>query len=215
LGRRPAGGQGWLLRDVSFEVYAGDRIAVAGPSGAGKSLLLRAMSLLDPLDEGEVLWNGRPISNRQVSRFRSQVVYLHQRPSLAEGSVEDALRSPFLLHVHRQQPFDRDCLLRWLAALGRDASFLAKWSGDLSGGEAQIVALLRALQLSPAVLLLDEPTAAMDATTTHAAEQLIERWTAEAADRRATVWVSHDPAQSAHAAQRVIKINNGRLVEEN
>ena len=202
------------MRGVSVEVHAGDRVAVTGSSGAGKTLLLRALSLLDPIDEGEVLWNDRPISNRQVNAFRSQIVYLHQRPSLPEGSVEDVLRSPFLLLVHRQQQFDRDRLLDWLTALGRDARFLTKWSGDLSGGEAQIVALLRAMQLDPAVLLLDEPTAAMDATTRQAAERLVEDWVAEAADRRATVWVSHDPAQAGRAAQRVIKLGDGQLVEE-
>ncbi len=214
LGRRRADRQGWLLRGISVEVHAGDRVAVAGSSGAGKTLLLRAMSLLDPIDEGEVLWNDRPVANRQVNAFRSQVVYLHQRASLVEGSVEDVLRSPFLLYIHRQQQFDRDRVLDWLTALGRDAGFLSKWSGDLSGGEAQIVALLRVLQLDPAVLLLDEPTAAMDAATTHAAEQLVERWVADAANRRATVWVSHDAQKADRAAQRVIKLSDGQLVEE-
>src|SRR5262245_53862546 len=144
VGRRRPGGDGWLLEDASLALRPGDRLALVGPTGGGKTLLLRALALLDPLDAGTVCWQGEPVPNSGVPAFRRQVIYLHQRPALFEGTVEDNLRQPFALRVHRGERFDPARVASLLAALGRDASFLAKRQGDLSGGEAQITALLRA-----------------------------------------------------------------------
>ena len=83
-----------------------------------------------------------------------------------------------------------------LTHLGRDESFLDKPVGELSGGESQLVALLRAVQLDPKVLLLDEPTASLDAEATAAVETLVADWQAESAGARAVVWVSHDTGQA-------------------
>ena len=124
ISRRHPKGEGWLLRDVSIGIRPGDRWAVLGPSGAGKTLLLRALALLDPLDEGVIHWKGRPIPNQAVPAFRSAVVYLHQRPALLEGSVEANLRAPFTLQAHRRGRFDRSRIVALLNHLGRDASFL-------------------------------------------------------------------------------------------
>jgi putative ABC transport system ATP-binding protein len=152
---------------------------VLGPSGAGKAVLLRALALLDLLDEGVILWGGQAIRCEAVPSFRSTVLYLHQRPTLFEGAVEANLRHPFSLKVHRNRRYDRDRIVNLLEQLGRDTSFLEKSHRDLSGGEAQIVALLRALQLDPTVLLLDEPTASLDRETASVIEDLLKRWHAE------------------------------------
>lgn len=213
VGRLRPGEQGWLLHDVSLEVRAGDRLALAGPSGGGKTLLLRTLALLDPLDAGAVRWHGQPVAAAEVPAFRRRVAYLHQRPALFEGTVEDNLRLPFGLAVHREQSFDRERALALLAALRRDESFLAKAQGDLSGGEAQVTALVRLLQLGPSVLLLDEPTAALDLGTARQVEELVDRWRAEVAGR-AVVWVSHDPAQGRRVAERSYRMEAGRLTQE-
>ncbi len=211
LGRRHPGGSRWLLDDVSLTILAADRLGVVGPSGAGKTLLLRALSLLDPLDRGEIRWRGRRIQRDRVPGFRAKAIYLHQRPALTGDTVEAALRQPFSLATHRRQHYQRDPLVARLAALGRDASFLEKRVGDLSGGEAQITALLRALQLDPLLLLLDEPTSALDPEATRAVETLVDGWLAASDGSRAVVWVSHDQSQVLRVAQRIITITAGRL----
>ena len=165
LGRRKPGGEDWLLRGICIEVCSGDRLALIGPSGSGKTVLLRALVLLDPHDEGSIEWDGRPLHGDAIPAYRKQVVYLHQRPALFEGTVEDNLKYPFTLKSHRGKRFDRERVVCILDALKRDATFLEKSSRDLSGGEAQIVAVIRCLQLDPAVLLLDEPTASLDRAT--------------------------------------------------
>jgi putative ABC transport system ATP-binding protein len=213
VGRRAAGPDRWLLRDVGLEVRAGDRFAVVGPSGAGKTLLLRALALLDPLDSGRVLWQGGPVGGNRVPDFRRQVVYVHQRPCLMEGTVEANLRQPFQLKVHRCRQFDPDCIASMLQTLDRDASFLAKRQRDLSGGEAQIVALLRAVQLDPQVLLLDEPTAALDQAAALAVESLLDGWLRQSPERRAMVWVCHDPQLARRVAGRVLRMEQGKLLD--
>lgn len=208
LGRRTD--DRWLLKDVDLTIQDGDQFAIVGPTGSGKTLLLRALAVLDPLDTGQLLWNGNPVRGKDVPRFRSQVIYLHQRPALFDGSVEDILRKPFDLQVHQRKQFDRQNIEKRLACLGRDGSFLKKQQRDLSGGEAQWVALLRAIQLNPNVLLLDEPTAALDAESSRAVESLVAGWLDEMADR-ATVWVTHDRQQAHRVSKSIFHVRDGQL----
>ncbi len=214
LGRRHPDGRRWLLENVSLEIHAGARLSVSGPSGSGKTLLLRALAMLDPLDEGRVCFKGRPVRHDGMAGFRGAAIYLHQRPALPEDHVEAALRRPFSLTVHHHRQFDPPRILAWLEQLNRDASFLAKSTGDLSGGETQVVALLRALQLDPTVLLLDEPTAALDASTTATVEELLTDWVQNSAEDRAIVWVTHDTQQARRVAETTLHMHHGRITDE-
>ena len=155
----------------------------------------------------------RPISGEGVPLYRKQVIYLHQRPALFDGTVEDNLRLPFGLKAHRDRQFDRKRATDLLAQLGRDAEFLSKPSRRLSGGESQLVALVRALQLDPLILLLDEPTASLDSNASQAAERAIETWLAQASGR-ALVWVSHDVEQTRRMTTRQIRLRAGCLDPE-
>jgi len=211
LGRRKAGADEWLLRGVCLELRPGDRLSVAGPTGSGKTLLLRALALLDPLDEGTIAWKGRGVRGEAVPMYRRQVAYLHQRPALFEGSVEENLRLPLSLAIHRGASFDRGRALMRLEGLGLDESFLEKPARDLSGGEGQIASLLRAVELGPSVLLLDEPTASLDARSVAAVEMLVTRWQAEAPGERAAIWVSHDAEQARRVGQRQLRMDAGQL----
>ena len=201
--RRTVGGR-VLWQGLNLQVQAGDRLAVTGPSGSGKSLLLRALAGLDPLETGEVVLQGRSQSRWPMPEYRSQVMYLPQRPAFGQGTVLAELRRPFGLKVHSGRPFPLDEAERWLAALGRP-DFLNLSVTTLSGGEGQLLALVRALLLSPSVLLLDEATASLDPDATHAAETALAQWCA-AGPARALVWVSHDPAQRARVATRELPV---------
>jgi putative ABC transport system ATP-binding protein len=214
IGRRDRKSGGWLIRGVSVSVRFGERLGVLGPSGAGKTVLLRAIAQLDPLDEGSIRWQGRAVHGDDIPAYRRRVVYLHQRPALLEGTVEDNLRYPFTLRAHRERTFDPDRIENLLAQLGREPGFLAKKSRDLSGGESQLVGLIRAVQLDPAVLLLDEPTASLDPATTRAVEGLLDDWMAANPAERALVWVSHDADQARRMTGRRLHLRAGRLESE-
>jgi putative ABC transport system ATP-binding protein len=125
--------------------------------------------------------------------------------------VETNLRHPFLLKSHCKRQFNRDRIVDLLEGLVRDASFLEKLHRDLSGGEAQIVALLRALQLDPTVLLLDEPTASLDSEAVRAIEGLLSRWYDEGEGKRAYLWVTHDSGQAQRVADQVLCMQGGRI----
>ncbi|MFC5428109.1 ATP-binding cassette domain-containing protein [Paraburkholderia denitrificans] len=200
-----------LLQPTDFALCAGERAALTGPSGSGKSVFLRALALLDPLDAGMVLWNGEPVARTSIPRFRRHIAYLRQRPALLDGTVEDNLRYPYSLAVYRDVQFDAACAEKLFSAAGRSADFLARPASELSGGEAQIVALVRVLQLDPDVLLLDEPTASLDPDSARAVEALVGGWFGRNPDRRATVWVSHDLAQAARVANRRLGMQAGVL----
>jgi len=208
IGRRVTGGD-WLYRGLSLNVAPGDRWAVTGPIGSGKTLLLRALALLDPVDEGAILWKNAPVPDEDVPAFRRQVAFLHQRPVLLEGTVEENLRDPLTFRQNRDVRFHREETLRRLSDLGLDAAFLDRRHHELSGGEAQIVALLRALQLEPAVLLLDEPTGALDTDSTAVIEKMVADWQQRDGEQRATVWVSHDSRQVERVARHVLPIRRG------
>jgi len=184
---------------------------VTGPSGAGKSLLLRALAVLDPVEEGEIRWRGEPVAPGDVPRFRSRVQYLHQRPAVFDGTVETNLRRPFELAIHAGRSFDRDATAGLLADLGRDEGFLDRDGAELSGGEAQLVAFLRAIQLQPDALLLDEPTSALDPGAAETIEGLVERWHGEKPGERGLVWVSHDAGQSRRMTDRSIDLAKGEV----
>ncbi|WP_144143401.1 ATP-binding cassette domain-containing protein [Paraburkholderia sp. BCC1884] len=202
-----------LLQPTTFALHGGERVAITGPSGSGKSVFLRALALLDPLDAGRIMWHGAPVERTAIPRYRRNVAYIRQRPALVDGSVEDNLRYPFELRVYRDVRFDRALAANLVAQAGRGADFLDKRASELSGGEAQITALIRVLQLAPEVLLLDEPTASLDPESSHAIEGLVHAWFAAAPARHASMWVSHDPAQAARMSGRHLTMRAGVLDE--
>lgn len=210
LGRCKRNRAEWLIQHVSLRVRAGDRIGLSGPSGSGKTILLRALALLDLPDAGEVLLRGQVPRDADIPSFRKQIMYVHQRPYLAEGTVEANLMAPFQLASHRSTKFDRDWAIGALHRLGKPPNFLTRTIGNLSGGELQIVAIMRAIQSAPSILLLDEPTASADAATAQAIEQLVLDWQRRGVSR-ALVWVSHQADQTDRIASRRLFIHDGQV----
>ncbi len=210
--RRTLAGQ-ILLDGISLAVRAGDRWAVTGPAGSGKTLFLRALALLDPIQGGTIRWRGEHIAGDNVPNFRRDVIYIHQQPVLVEGTVETNLRLPESFRHGRCFVFDPVLVEQLLRPLGRDVRFFSRRDHELSGGEQQIVALLRAMQLQPSILLLDEPTAALDAQSTQAVETLVAEWLNEPETARAGVWVSHNQGQIARMSDKQLALAHGKIVE--
>ncbi|SAK94577.1 ABC transporter, ATPase subunit [Caballeronia hypogeia] len=199
-----------LLHPADFTLREGERAAITGPSGSGKSVFLRTLALLDACNDGYVSWRGERIARSHIPAYRRRVAYIAQRPAMLDGTVEDNLRYPFALKTYRDTHFNRDTAMRLAAAAGRGADFLDKFAADLSGGEAQIAALVRVLQLAPDVLLLDEPTASLDPASARAIEALVRAWF-DADGARACIWVSHNPEQAHRVATRHLTMNAGVL----
>ncbi len=189
-----------LWQDITITLTGGQALALVGPAGCGKTLLLRQLAWLDPPDAGQVWLRGLPPQAWSLPRYRAQVAYLAQRPPLLAGSVADNLAAPWGYRCHRGRNRQGERLLGWLAQLGRDASFLQLDASRLSGGETQLLALLRLLQLDPVVVLLDEPSACLDGATTLQLEALLLQWLR--GGERALILTSHDPQQVERCCDR-------------
>lgn len=212
LGRRdPDRPARWLYRGLSVDVRPGEILGLRGPTGSGKTLLLRALAGLDPVDEGEVELLGRGRGAWNPTAWRRTAVYLHQAPALFPGTVEDNLREPFGFSAHAGRRFPADRALGHLRRLGRGRAFLDQPVEDLSGGERQLTALVRAVLLEPRVLLLDEPTAALDPAATDEVEETVRRWLEEDEASRGALWVTHDAEQAGRVAHRQRELRGGRL----
>lgn len=196
---------GWLWRGLDFEIRAGESVAITGPSGSGKTQLLRVISGLDDANEGCVLFDGTPTSTYPMPKYRARVMFLPQRPAMVEGSVEDNLRIAFRFEQHRKRKLAPDRIMAQLGELGRNQDFMQKHAADLSGGETQIVSLLRALALAPEILLLDEPTASLDETASTGMEALVAKWMREN-PKRSVIWTSHNEQQLERVTSRRIEL---------
>ncbi|MGF1537595.1 MAG: ATP-binding cassette domain-containing protein [Elainellaceae cyanobacterium] len=194
----------WLWKDLSFELYSKERVGLVGPSGSGKTLLLRTLVLLDPVQQGQITFNSRPLNRQGVPQYRTQVVYLPQRPAAFDGTVEENLKRVFDLSA-QTGTYQRSRIESYLDVLGRAPDFLTRPIRRLSGGESQVLALLRALQIQPRVLLLDEPTASLDPDATQQVEALVNQWMDES-EQRACLWTSHDPRQIQRVTDRQIDL---------
>ena len=196
-----------LWHGFDLTLNAGERLGITGPSGSGKTLLLRTLAGLEPLQSGALLLDGRALPHWSMPAYRARVVYVPQRPAWREGTVEAALRTPFAYAARRGRAFPDARARELLREMGRDEEFLRQRTERLSGGEAQIVAMVRALLVEPSVLLLDEPTASLDAATARAVEALVTHWVSESADR-AYIWTSHDRAQLERIVDRLLSLES-------
>ncbi len=182
-----------LTQPVSLSLEAGECLALHGPSGAGKSLLMRAIADLD-VCEGEVWLDQQARSSMNPSQWRRQVAYLPAESHWWEETV-DAHADHWDLEV--------------LQKLGFEQAVLGWQTARLSSGEKQRLALARALTNHPHALLLDEPTANLDAQNTSAVEAVISQY--QETQQIPIIWVSHDPEQRQRVADRIADINAGRL----
>lgn len=198
LAWRPPGEARLVLDRVDLHLDSGESLVLQGPSGCGKSTLLRCLVALEPLDRGTVRFRGQLLGPDSVLGLRRRVLYLAQQPAAVGVRVADELA--FARDIAGATAADQAPLLQrlGLADLPDDRPF-----DRLSQGERQRVCFVRALTLQPTVLLLDEPTAALDPDAALALEALVAEWLA-ADTHRAAIWVTHDPVQAARVGTRTL-----------
>lgn len=196
-----------LLDELNLAVRLGDRVGLSGASGSGKTTLMRALAALDPVVGGELLFEGERV--QEFPTYRRSVIYLHQRPAMVAGTVRQNMQLPFDMATAKTT-YDESRVLKWFASLEKPASILDQTVETLSGGEQQIVALIRAMQLDPTVLLLDEPTASLDAEMVRQFEQLVNDWYS-GSPGRAYVWTSHDQMQLSRMTDRTVTVAGGKI----
>lgn len=200
--------------DLALTLDAGERVAVLGPNGAGKSTLLALLAgTLRPDSghaefDGQVLYDRRPGRQRWVPPHARGIALLAQDPLLFPHLtvLQNVAFGPRAVGHSRRDA--RAGALRWLAEVEAD-QFADRRPAQLSGGQAQRVAVARALAAQPRLLLLDEPMAALDV----AAAPLLRRTLRRVLADRTAVIVTHDLLDALLLADRVVVLDHGRVVE--
>jgi sulfate/thiosulfate transport system ATP-binding protein len=201
------------LRDVSFEVRAGELVALLGPSGCGKTTLLRIVAGLETADRGTVMFDGEDASGRQAGERRVGFVFQHYalfRHMTVFENVAFGLRvRPRALRPSNQEITAKVTNLLKLVQL----DYLGdRYPDQLSGGQRQRVALARALAVEPKVLLLDEPFGALDAKV----RQELRRWLRRLHEEihLTSVFVTHDQEEALELADRIVIMNEGKVEQD-
>jgi molybdopterin-binding protein len=196
-----------VLELEELEIPGGGVTVLVGPNGSGKTTLLKLLNGLFSASAGRILYRGQPLNAQTLPRLRQESVLVHQDPYLFDGNVYGNVS--YGLKVRRTPAREaRRAVAEALRRVGLGA-FEHRKARRLSGGEKQRVAIARALVLDPAVLLLDEPTANVDADTIELLEQLLKSLSAGGT----TVIIStHHPAFAYRLGTRLVYMEEGRLV---
>ena len=195
-----------LVDDATFDMRAGEVLAIVGPSGSGKSSLLRLLNRLDEPTSGTVYVEG--IDYRQIAprELRRKLGLVNQRPYLFPGTVEENLQFGPL---QRGETLSHDSVEQLLARVGLNG-YASRNVANLSGGEAQRVSVARTLANSPLILLLDEPTSALDESSKLEVESSIRNIVQS--QGLTCVLVTHDTAQARRLAERALLLEGGRIM---
>ncbi len=200
-----------LLKDISFQVFPGDRVAIIGPSGAGKTALLRLLNKLNSPQQGSIYLENQDYQTIPVIQLRQMVSLVLQESKLLGMSVRAAIAYPLKLRRLSEKVIS-DRLDFWLEKLHIPSKWLEKTELELSVGQRQIVAIARALVIQPKLLLLDEPTSALDAGR---GEQVIEVLTNLADQGETTIlMVNHQLELAEQFCNRMLYLDNGELRED-
>jgi general L-amino acid transport system ATP-binding protein len=202
-----------VLRDVSLEVRAGERIVICGPSGSGKSTLIRCINGLEAFQEGSLLVAGQRVESGSaaVAAVRREVGMVFQQFNLFPHLtvLENLTLAPTWVQRVPSEEAERLALAQLERV--RIAEQAGKYPLQLSGGQQQRVAIARALCLQPRILLFDEPTSALDPEMIQEVLDVI----AELARQGMTLLiVTHEMGFARAVADRIVFMDEGQIVEE-
>ena len=199
------------LHPTDLELKRGLTTALIGPSGCGKSTLLRLIIRLIEPDAGTITFDGTAITEENAAQIRRRIGYVIQEGGLFPHLTARA--NVLLMSRHFGRPeSQRNSRLEELCALSQfPLAALERYPAELSGGQRQRVSLMRALMLSPELLLLDEPLGALDPLVRSALQKDLKEIFARL--QQSVVLVTHDMAEAAYLADEIVLMNEGRIVQ--
>jgi putative ABC transport system ATP-binding protein len=201
------------LKATSLKVHPGEFVAILGASGSGKSTLMNIMGLLDRPSSGALLLDGRDcakLGGDEIARTRNRSIGLvfQGYHLLPRQTILDNVELP-LLYAGVGRKDRRRRAIEALGSVGL-SNRISHLPAELSGGEQQRAAIARAIIMSPAIVLADEPTGALDSVTGEGIMQVLRTLNRQG---RTIVMVTHD-LQIARNASRIVTMSDGRLVED-
>ncbi len=207
-------GKNEVLRDIDFNVRAGDVTSIIGASGSGKSTLLRCINLLETPTSGEILFHGTDVTKGGVnaSAYRAKVGMVFQSFNLFNNmSVLANCMAGQTIVAKKPKAEARDRALYYLEKVGM-APYINAMPRQLSGGQKQRVAIARALAMEPEVLLFDEPTSALDPEMVG---EVLTVMRSLAEEGKTMLVVTHEMGFAKDVSNHVVYMADGVIVEEN
>ncbi len=202
-----------VLKGINFSVEEGELVAIMGSSGSGKSTLLNILGMLDELDEGSYTLDNVPIKDlneTKAAQYRNKFLgFIFQSFNLInyKSALENVALPLYYQRVPRKERQEK--ALKYLEQVG-----LKEWAthlpSELSGGQKQRVAIARAMAAEPKVLLADEPTGALDSTTSYEVMDLIQKIN----DAGNTILVVTHEEDIAQMCKRIVHLKDGVIVED-
>jgi len=196
-----------VLAIAGFEIPRGERLTVIGPNGSGKSTFLLTLAHLLHPASGEILFEGRSLTQWNELKYRRRISFVFQDPLLLDMTVEQNVGLGLKFRGISKDEIQAR-VMKWLKQLGIE-SLTKRRAGQLSGGEAQRVSLARAFVLEPELILLDEPFSSLDPPAR--AKLLDELSVLLTEDHRTTVFVTHDLREAVQLGSRVAVFMEGTL----
>ncbi|MGB5170521.1 MAG: ABC transporter ATP-binding protein [Eudoraea sp.] len=202
-----------VLKGINFSAEEGELVAIMGSSGSGKSTLLNILGMLDVANSGEYNLDGVPIKDlneTKAAKYRNKFLgFVFQSFNLInyKSALENVALPLYYQRIPRKERLER--ALKYLDQVG-----LKEWAthlpSELSGGQKQRVAIARAMASEPKVLLADEPTGALDSTTSYEVMDLIQKIN----DQGNTILVVTHEDDIAHMCKRIVYLKDGVIVED-
>jgi glutamate transport system ATP-binding protein len=206
-------GDNLVLDGVNLTVERGSAIVIAGPSGSGKSTMLRCVNGLEPIDSGEVRFDGTPVdySGKALSRLRANIGVVFQQFNLFPHmtALDNIVLGPVKAKgVSREEAEARARELLERVGIPEKAD---EYPADLSGGQQQRVAIARALAMEPKLMLFDEPTSALDPEMIR---EVLDVMRNLAREGMTMLVVTHEMGFAREVCDRIVFIDAGEIVEE-
>ena len=201
-----------VLKEISFDIHKGEKIAILGPSGSGKSTILRCINQLETYDSGEIDYMGKPVNSGQaLHELRQHIGMVFQKFNVFThmSVLQNVIEAPVhVKKVPKQEAIVKaKDLLKMVGLEGREEA-MAK---NLSGGQQQRVAIARAMAMNPEVILFDEPTSALDPELEVEVLNIIRRLVDE---KQTIVIITHKMSFAREVADKVVFFDEGKILKE-
>lgn len=201
-----------ILNNINFKVKNGEKVIIIGPSGSGKSTFLRCLNFLETIDSGEIIFEGKQINEKtNLDEYRQNIGMVFQSFNLFNHLTvkENIMLAPVTLKLKSKE--DAEKIAKELLKKINLSSKANKYPNQLSGGEKQMVAIVRALAMNPKVMLFDEPTSALDPEMVGEVLNLMK----DLANNGMTmVIVTHEMEFAKEIGSRIVFMDKGKIVEQ-
>jgi osmoprotectant transport system ATP-binding protein len=205
-------GDAIALYPTNLSVQSAKTTVLIGPSGCGKSTLLRLIIHLIEPDFGSIELNGKPVSPDNINALRRRIGYVIQEGGLFPHLTARANVLLMARHIGKSQEETQNRLLELSELTRFSENLLSRYPLELSGGQRQRVSLMRALMLSPELLLLDEPLGALDPLVRAALQKDLKEIFMRLG--QTVLFVTHDLAEAIYFADQIVLMNEGRIVQQ-